>query len=267
MNSQDLDESWSQFHRHASRAAGQGLPVLFRGEPKSDWTLIPSIARDTQAAMHADVSPLEDALLRDFRLAVAPILEVDPSSEMEWLFLAQHYGVPTRLLDWTTNPMVALFFAVEAHDNCDAVIHVVDHQISDQYDLFDFRTASPKKEHGGGILGVFALQPNQSKFVFLRPKYTDRRYLNQRSVFSCPAQPYAALEVQPHERLTVRAEWKPRLREVLRTFGVAHSFVYPGLEGAAKEARSFNFDPVKNGRLIHENFVFELRLPQPPGAA
>jgi hypothetical protein len=255
-----VEDFWHDFHQHAARAAQPGMPVLFRGEPEAGFPLVPSIARGTREATSSDISSLEDILLSEFRLAAAPIIESEPANEIEWVFLAQHYGVPTRLLDWSTNPMVALFFAVETHDEKDAVIYIADHQVTDQIELVDFRTASVKKEKQQGALRIFALQNDQGTLMFVRPKYTDRRYLNQRSVFSCPADPFTPLQVSEMKTLTIEAAWKPFLRQTLRTFGIVHSFIYPGLEGTAKEVRSAHFDPVKTGRLQMQSFTMQLNL-------
>ncbi|AHD09299.1 FRG domain-containing protein [Phaeobacter gallaeciensis] len=85
------------------------LEVCFRGQSLTDWTLKPSLYRGF-------VPPeLERELIRDFKTHASEFLSSDQRSDVDWLFLAQHHGVPTRLLDWTLNPLVALYFACEDH--------------------------------------------------------------------------------------------------------------------------------------------------------
>lgn len=255
-----LEDFWAEFLGHAERASGGGRPVLFRGEPEAGFKLIPSIARRTEENLCSDINFFEDELLREFKLAAAPVMHHEPASDIEWLFLAQHYGLPTRLLDWSTNPMVALFFAVEKDDDKDAVMHIIDHQITDNFEYIDFKNASVKKTMAQGVLKIFALQPDQGDVMFVRPKYVDSRYLNQKSVFSCPANPFKPLLLSDQYALKIRSEWKPKLRSLLRTFGVVHSFIYPGLDGVAKEVKSSFFDPVQQGRLVMMSFHANIDL-------
>jgi len=245
-----LQDFWNYFNKYATYAANNGVPTVFRGMTNVDYKLIPSIGRGTEEGTSGHIDILESDILSEFKRLTAPIIESPPKSDFEWLFLAQHYGLPTRLLDWSTNPMVALFFAVECEDDVDGVLHILtEQQVSDQYDLFDYKTAdiTDEKKQESPILRTIALHHNQGEVVFIRAKYKDQRYLNQKSVFSCHADPFKPLDVKNQVSLVIKKEWKGQIRRHLRTFGICHSYIYPGLEGICREIKKHNFEPVLNG--------------------
>jgi hypothetical protein len=82
-------------------------PHWYRGQRDHLWDLKPGCAR-----VKGFLSS-EEVLLKQFKRDAVNRVAVRPTNDWEWLALAQHYGLPTRLLDWTEHPLVALYFAAE----------------------------------------------------------------------------------------------------------------------------------------------------------
>jgi hypothetical protein len=84
---------------------------IFRGQA-DEWDLLPRLFRAGQKPQEFEA--IEDKLLAEFKARSPYLLPSTPSDKLDWLSLAQHHGLPTRLLDWSSNPLIALFFAVES---------------------------------------------------------------------------------------------------------------------------------------------------------
>ncbi len=84
---------------------------LFRGQANSKWTLLPKLPRAFGLQPPDNWKNLEYFMIEQFRQYSIPYIDKEPINDLEWLVLSQHYGLPTRLLDWTTNPLKAIFFA------------------------------------------------------------------------------------------------------------------------------------------------------------
>lgn len=95
----------------------QGKKVWYRGHADIGWALAPSISR-------ARANPIVDEFqyYKRFKQEAARVISSPPNDEWGWMFLMQHYGVPTRLLDFSENPLVALYFAVSDRPEADGAL-------------------------------------------------------------------------------------------------------------------------------------------------
>jgi len=102
---QDLLEELAKHQK----SQNENHSTWYRGQASKEWKLIPCYLRSER------IQP-ESSLLTRFKQSAAMLLDSSPKQSFDWLFLMQHYGVPTRLLDWSESPLVALYFAVENID-------------------------------------------------------------------------------------------------------------------------------------------------------
>lgn len=101
----------------------EGKVRFYRGQSQTDWDLKPSILRDD----FKDLNIKESDLIKELHIHY-PDSFLGCENLFEQLVVAQHYGIPTRLLDITTNPLVALYFAItdKEKNSGNAVVHVID---------------------------------------------------------------------------------------------------------------------------------------------
>ena len=86
--------------------------ILYRGQAQ-DKTLLPKIARYSVP----DAEETEREMLEDFKRRSLHLIDTHPGNSWDWLALAQHHGMATRLLDWTENPLIALWFSISSRQD------------------------------------------------------------------------------------------------------------------------------------------------------
>jgi hypothetical protein len=223
-------------------------PFAFRGIARPDRTLASSLVRLAESG--ADIHRLELALLRNFR-KYAHSEATGADSVWDWLALGQHRGLPTRLLDWTYSPLVALHFATEslAEYEHDAMVWCVNFVEANK--RLPRRLKRILEQEGSdtftvGMLGAFeslrefdALS-REPFVVFLEPPAVDRRILNQLALFSLMSSPSATLDdwVADHpdlcRRVVIPARLKWEIRDKLDQANVNERVLFPGLDGLSR---------------------------------
>lgn len=217
--------------------------LWFRGQANAQWDLLPKIYRTPGE------SYFERELIRDFKLRAISYLNDRPIDDFEWLFIMQHYGMPTRLLDWTESYLFALFFAVLGYrDPNDAAVWVLDPwslnlQSIDQQSvpitnhpaLKDYALETDPKEISRDI--------NAKLPAAIRPTRSTPRIIAQKGVFTIHGSIAEGLnQIQVTgldgiflESIVISGAQKKRLLKELEPAGVTYSVLFPELEGISKE--------------------------------
>lgn len=234
-------DSWNaQIRRHRS-------PFLFRGVGQAHFD-----ARTSLARLGGRYWELEYHLLRNFR-KYASRENVPFDDDWNWIALGQHHGLPTRLLDWTYSPYVAMHFATAelAHYDHDGAILVVDYHAAAAN--LPVRLQAILSETGSHVFTTELLRryaPTLRDFdeanrsdtfaIFFEPPSLDERITNQFAVFSLMSNGQASferwLEVSPHasRKLVVPSKLKWEIRDKLDQANVTERVLFPGLDGLSR---------------------------------
>jgi hypothetical protein len=242
-------------------------PLWYRGCGKFQYKLMPSLYRHKEHAHIDHFMSLEKNLMERFKQRSIPFHNRISANDWEWLFLMQHYGVPTRLLDWSESPLVALFFAVTSAnymlDNKgqpsfanDASIWLLNPVIWNEkaiglstykgsiLSIDDANTASYKPI---ADIGTMKLLP-----IAIYGPHNSQRIVAQRGVFVCFGKDIRSMERLYEDegfpsccltRIKIKRNKLPFIYSALQRHGITDSVVFPDLDGLAREIkREYSFE-------------------------
>jgi hypothetical protein len=226
-------------------------PYAFRGMSRATYGLRTSLMR-----LRGAYERHEGHLLRNFRkYAHRDAMRGD--SLWNWLALAQHHGLPTRLLDWTFSPYVALHIATEDVNRFgdDGVVWCVDYVQSNRHlpealrsilgeEGSDVFTAEMLDRVARNLRDLQALAERPFA-VFLEPPSLDVRIVNQFALFSLMSRPRTRLDfwLRRHpslcRRIVIPADLKWEVRDKLDQANITERVLYPGLDGLSRWLRRY----------------------------
>jgi hypothetical protein len=190
---------------------------------------------------------LERQLMRAFRKYAAQDA-VPHDTDWDWLALGQHHGLPTRLLDWTYSPYVALHFATQNMEryDVDGVVWRVDYVRA--HEMLPQRLRAALEEEGANVFttellaeAAPSLADLDGKFaLFVEPPSFDARIVNQYALFSVVSRAETKLDewIAKHEdialRIVIPAELKWEVRDKLDQANITERVLFPGLDGISR---------------------------------
>ena len=219
-------ESFIDYHNIVSDIAqsGPGTRYFFRGVPDAKFDLIPSIGR-LDLSVNAYYS--EENIFSMFKCQALQFIDRVPENDWEWLALAQHSGVPTRLMDWTSNPLIALYFAslpmLPDHPELESDEFAVYHLIKKDGVIYDLTPEGPFNITDNQIVSIPHVSPKMK---------------NQFSYFSIQTdatKPFNdIIKSNRFLKIIFNSSMKKEIQSILFGYGINESTIYPTIEGLAK---------------------------------
>lgn len=235
----------------------------FRGQSNNNWQLSTVFERQLDKANWAHSVNREEWILKQFKRRAHNVINSPPQNDedIEWLSIIQHYGGPTRFLDFTHSFFIALFFACENIKIDGAVWFINRFELFHQNvgwsvdeNIWDVQVKSNKfateficsNTDDAGVLAVEPFRLNErmslQQGVFMMPTdITESFMYNLSSQFIIKTDEYkqiVAKEVLSEKvnvgKIIIKAQWKKEIKSWLDNFNINSATLFPGLDGFAK---------------------------------
>lgn len=235
-------------------------PLWYRGVSQEEFELKPKLFRHKTVSEIAELLRIETELLIRFRQRSIPYLSNPVDDDFDCLFLMQHFGVPTRLLDWTENPFIALWFALSDAGVRETIDH--DAAVWILNPVAWNRSILSHNRFNGGILSpvdtvVKNIAPRSptddmiAEPLAIYGAHNSQRIIAQKGAFTIFSKGIDPIESVYDKKdfpadsllkLIIPKDVVMELYSSLMALGITDSVVYPDLTGLAKELRfAFGF--------------------------
>ena len=216
-------------------------PTLwYRGQANSEWDIIPSVLRN-------DNKKSEQVLFHSFYHGATPFAsnKISKTSYNYWITTMQHYGLPTRLLDWTYSPLVALFFALNDYDNTykdfNASITIIIPELLNEKQKFDPYVYPIDSDSAIKLLAPAFNKsiPISNRVLACFSTSNDLRMYTQRAAFTIHDSTKPLFEIYDDNyayTIIIPNNRKDYFRKQLSFLGVKEEFLFPDLTHVAKHA-------------------------------
>jgi hypothetical protein len=250
---------------------------IFRGQKEFSWGLKTSLDRMFEEYKHNNGSKLntEIALIKRFQRESHHygIGNIDYLNIPEWLCLMQHFGAPTRLLDWTHSPWVGLFFAIIDLKEKEAALWVAnwkkidsntDSNLLDLYkrdhNLISIDDFNKSLSYGNEVIKLNAFRQNQRQIIqqgtFLFPTNIEKTFEEN-----------LAFKISKKVLIKIKLPYsfKSELIKRLYRMNISFTTLYPGIEGFSRSLNSLHYldgifkleDNIKDYNGYKEKFIKE----------